>query len=410
MDIIGKKSWNGYISDHQTLYVNPYLVVNNKEYTKHYYIENQRIVSKLGGGFLMDSVRLFKDMEYGFQIANDVDYVTKKQDDETMVSHDLWNCGQPGALQFTSVLYDFLSAQPTRNDAENLIYYYHGDHLGSSAYITDASGMPSQHLDYLPFGETLSEEKTSSWQTPYKFNCKELDDESGLYYYGARYYDPNGSIWLGVDVLADSFPSWSPYRFCFDNPINITDITGKNEDGFIEVWNEKTDKYDQEKVNDKGGKETNFKEFRGGPLDGKLQTVNMQSGKSTWSDISSFEISPVTGTTRNVPLKDANWIIDLAAGGFAGGMLKSGAKKLAGQAGSKVDEAVDIAESWLGKEAKGITNKAGDNIFISKDGLRKIRFDMKNSHGDAPHIHLEEFVKGKWNDAIPGTHRIYPQK
>lgn len=46
---------------------------------------------------------------------------------------------------------------------------------------------------------------------------------------------------------------------------------------------------------------------------------------------------------------------------------------------------------------------------MSKDGLRKIRFDIKNPHGDAPHIHLEEFINGKWRDAILGTHRIYPK-
>ncbi len=46
---------------------------------------------------------------------------------------------------------------------------------------------------------------------------------------------------------------------------------------------------------------------------------------------------------------------------------------------------------------------------MSNDGLRKMRFDIKNPHRDAPHIHLEIFKNGKWRDAIPGTHRIYPK-
>jgi hypothetical protein len=74
-----------------------------------------------------------------------------------------------------------------------------------------------------------------------------------------------------------------------------------------------------------------------------------------------------------------------------------------------VDNAAKQARQWLGKDYKVITNKAGDQIFMSKDGLRKIRFDIKNPHGDAPHIHLEIFKNGKWQDAIPGTHRIYPK-
>lgn len=47
---------------------------------------------------------------------------------------------------------------------------------------------------------------------------------------------------------------------------------------------------------------------------------------------------------------------------------------------------------------------------MSKDGLRKMRFDIKNPHGDKPHIHLEEFIYGKWRDAKPGTQRIYPKQ
>lgn len=72
-------------------------------------------------------------------------------------------------------------------------------------------------------------------------------------------------------------------------------------------------------------------------------------------------------------------------------------------------KAAKQAKTWLGKDCKVIANKAGDNIFISKDGLRKIRFDIKNSHGDKPHIHLEVFRKGKWRDALSGQHRIYPK-
>jgi len=45
---------------------------------------------------------------------------------------------------------------------------------------------------------------------------------------------------------------------------------------------------------------------------------------------------------------------------------------------------------------------------MSKDGLQKMRFDINNPHGDLPHIHLEIFKNGKWHDAIPGVHRVYP--
>ena len=59
------------------------------------------------------------------------------------------------------------------------------------------------------------------------FNGKELDEETGLYYYGARYYDPKTSVWQSVDPLAEEFPSWSPYSFSFNNPIRFVDPDGR---------------------------------------------------------------------------------------------------------------------------------------------------------------------------------------
>ncbi len=61
------------------------------------------------------------------------------------------------------------------------------------------------------------------------------------------------------------------------------------------------------------------------------------------------------------------------------------------------------------------TNKHGDKIFISKDGTRKIRFDIKNPSNkpetnipDRPHGHVEELKNGDWIDV--GPHRIYPRE
>ena len=55
------------------------------------------------------------------------------------------------------------------------------------------------------------EEHKNSINSPFKFNGKELNEESGLYYYGARYYDPRLSIWASTDPLAEKFAGRSPY-------------------------------------------------------------------------------------------------------------------------------------------------------------------------------------------------------
>ena len=105
-------------------------------------------------------------------------------------------------------------------------YFYHSDHLGSSNYISNNTGIVSQHTEYLPFGETFVDEHLNSHNTPFKFNAKEFDDETGNYYYGARYYNPKWSTWLSVDPLAEIMPDMSVYTYGFNNPIRFTDPTG----------------------------------------------------------------------------------------------------------------------------------------------------------------------------------------
>ncbi len=63
----------------------------------------------------------------------------------------------------------------------------------------------------------------------YKFNGKELDKQTGYYYYGARYYDPVLSRWLSVDPLAEKYPGFSPYNFTLNSPVMRVDKNGKNE-------------------------------------------------------------------------------------------------------------------------------------------------------------------------------------
>ena len=73
--------------------------------------------------------------------------------------------------------------------------------------MTDASGEVYQDLEYFAFGETFVEEHSNTDRTPYLLNGKELDEETGLYYYGARYYDARVSIFQSVDRFTDKYPS-----------------------------------------------------------------------------------------------------------------------------------------------------------------------------------------------------------
>ncbi|MFP5471667.1 MAG: RHS repeat-associated core domain-containing protein [Bacteroidia bacterium] len=54
-----------------------------------------------------------------------------------------------------------------------------------------------------------------------------MDEETGFYYYGARYYNPQTSVWLSVDPLADKYPNMSPYIYTANNPVNYIDPDGR---------------------------------------------------------------------------------------------------------------------------------------------------------------------------------------
>ena len=115
----------------------------------------------------------------------------------------------------------------TTQDQKKQVYWFHPDHLGSSSFITGADGEVTQNIEYVPSGETFVENHRNSNYSPYKFNGKELDAETGYYYYGARYYNPRVSLWLNVDPLAEKYPSWSPYVYCKNAPVTHVDPDGR---------------------------------------------------------------------------------------------------------------------------------------------------------------------------------------
>ncbi len=195
-------------------------------YTKHYYIGSERISSTLG---------TMKDL--GLADAKDVDYFP---DIRTTANHVVINATDALSATYTQLEQSISLPSPQiegelnryEHDAQMYdAYWYHSDHLGSSSYISNREGNVSQHMEYLPFGELLVDEHFNSYNTPFKFNGKELDEETGNYYYGARYYNPKTSIWLSVDPLADKYPGWSPYNYTMQNPINLTDPTGMSVEG-----------------------------------------------------------------------------------------------------------------------------------------------------------------------------------
>ena len=104
-------------------------------------------------------------------------------------------------------------------------YYYLKDHQGNNRVVIDKDGAVKENNHYYPFGGLFA----STSVQPYKYNGKELDTKKGLnwYDYGARHYDAALGRWLVVDPLAEKMYNWSPYAYCFNNPIKFVDEDGE---------------------------------------------------------------------------------------------------------------------------------------------------------------------------------------
>jgi RHS repeat-associated protein len=199
-----------------TLYASAYLVATPKGYTKHYYAGNDRIASKIGGGGLSD----IKDPIGNWQEKQEHRHFYKR------LWMDCLNSLEPEMNEEAMLykLHDYTAVQ----DSEKELYFYHPDHLGSAAWVTDKDGKAIQHLQYLPFGEPRIDQRTASWNTMFTFSGKERDEESSYSYFGARYYDSDISIWLSVDPQASSYPGLTPYNYCMNSPVMLRDPNGED--------------------------------------------------------------------------------------------------------------------------------------------------------------------------------------
>ena len=109
------------------------------------------------------------------------------------------------------------------------VNYFIRDHLGSVRAVVDHTGKIVEQNDYYPFGgrhENASLPLTGV--NRYKFGGKETLEPVSLDMldFGARFYDPRIARWNTQDRYAEKYPSVSPYSYCANNPINITDPTG----------------------------------------------------------------------------------------------------------------------------------------------------------------------------------------
>ncbi len=145
---------------------------------------------------------------YGDVLGNPVPGGVKDVGDTPNVYNDNYNSGKPviGA------------------------YYFHPDHLGSVALITDNSGNKViTELNHKPYGEIIRNKSSGPDIFRFKYNGKESDAETSLMYYGARYYDASLGTFITSDNLIgnnEDSQSQNRYMYVRGNPVEFNDPSG----------------------------------------------------------------------------------------------------------------------------------------------------------------------------------------
>ncbi|MEN2436666.1 SpvB/TcaC N-terminal domain-containing protein [Weeksellaceae bacterium A-14] len=231
-----------------------------KSYTKHYYAGSQRISGALGSSINIGKFNCdwqIIPLGSGGAPINEKDVALQKA--QAAAAHGnaiLQQFGINGSEYGQGGGYDEECTTDFSGEEEVDRYLYHPDHLGSSSFITGIDGEVNQNIEYFPSGETFVENHLNSYNTPYLYNSKELDDETGYLYYGARYYNPRVSLWLNVDPLASYDPmmnaehyidgehnagvynqaNLNPYIYTYNNPIIYVDPDGKQSKFWTRTW------------------------------------------------------------------------------------------------------------------------------------------------------------------------------
>jgi len=170
--------------------------------------------------------------------------------------------------------------------------YTLADHLGNSRvnFVTASGGATQVQVDnYYPFGLNIKGSEVSP-KNNYLYNRKELQENLGMYDYGARFYDPVIARWISVDPLAEKGRRWSPYNYVFNNSMRFIDPDG--------MWGDIYDEKGKKKGSD--GKQ----DGRVYSSTSKVIRENTKNGKTNWAAVERDENTVNTGASKNHPLPD----------------------------------------------------------------------------------------------------------
>jgi RHS repeat-associated protein len=120
----------------------------------------------------------------------------------------------------------------TKTGENEVVRYQYDNHLGSACLELENTGQIISYEEYHPFGTTSyrsGRNETEVSLKRYKYCGKERDEETGLYYYGMRYYAAWLCRFVSVDPLQFKYPYYTPYQYAGNKPITFIDLDGGEE-------------------------------------------------------------------------------------------------------------------------------------------------------------------------------------
>ena len=255
-----------------TLYINPYYVVTELQggdkVSKHYYMNTQRVATDISINYQAQESMAgpqqpnARDPKKPSEETTSVNYNAAFADLQATLNAlghqrlEVNGLGQQPTLEeyypelVRETAFNTTAAKNAPESTTRVLFWYHPDYLGNVDLVTERDGKTYEFFTYNPWSEEMHQynANTFSFSSPYRFNSKEKDEETGLHYYGARYYQSKLSMWLSVDPMAQKYPAFSPYVFTGSNPVNLVDpdgrwVPGIDEDGNVTYVAEEGDSF-----------------------------------------------------------------------------------------------------------------------------------------------------------------------
>ncbi|MEI6147775.1 MAG: RHS repeat-associated core domain-containing protein [bacterium] len=145
----------------------------------------------------------------------------------TQVSSYVWGLDLSGTLQGAGGIGGLLFASlgnPTTNNSTTVFYAHDGN--GNVTDLLDTNGASMAHYEYDPFGSVTALTGPEASHNPFRFSTKYAEAETGLSYYGYRYYSPAQGRWLNRDPIRNR-GSRNLYSFVDNDTVNFVDPDGR---------------------------------------------------------------------------------------------------------------------------------------------------------------------------------------